>query len=197
MFQISNENIQQFQNFYPWIATEIHPHSKIEVPSDIRHKMSIVLDTRKSNFGSQQWLRFHIWFIMTLCCKMRHKIRQLFYSKIRQKFITKCVSFFITKCDSFNTKFDSYNKMRQFYYKMQQLLQNATFVTKCVSTYPIYKSETMSYEGLFFSFFDILAQFQFYQFFCYQFIQVCMFCFVPSQLSPGVMSFLSYLQQPP
>ena len=72
---------------------------------------------------------------------------------------TKCVSFFITKCDSFNTKFDSYNKMRQFYYKMQQLLQNATFVTKCVSTYPIYKSETMSYEGLFFSFFDTLAQF--------------------------------------
>ena len=26
-----------------------------------------------------------------------------------------------------------YYKMRQFYYKMQQLLQNATFVTKCNS----------------------------------------------------------------
>ena len=27
-----------------------------------------------------------------------------------------------------------YYKMRQFYYKMRQLLQNATFITKCVGT---------------------------------------------------------------
>ena len=28
--------------------------------------MSVVLDTRESNLGSQQWLWSHIWFIMTL-----------------------------------------------------------------------------------------------------------------------------------
>ena len=33
--------------------------------------MSIVLDTKKSNFGGQQWLWFRICFIMTLYYKMR------------------------------------------------------------------------------------------------------------------------------
>ena len=33
---------------------------------DIRHKVSIVLDTRQSMFWSQQRLWVHIWFIMTL-----------------------------------------------------------------------------------------------------------------------------------
>ena len=62
-------------------------------------------------------LRFQIWFVMTVYCKMW----QLFYYNTRQKFITKCVRFF-------------YYKMRQFYYKMRQLLQNATFITNCDST---------------------------------------------------------------
>ena len=34
-------------------ATEIHSHSKDGRPRDIGHKMSMVVDTRKSNFGSQ------------------------------------------------------------------------------------------------------------------------------------------------
>ena len=37
----------------------------------IRHIMTIILDTKKSNFGTQYWLWFHIWYIMTLYYKMR------------------------------------------------------------------------------------------------------------------------------
>ena len=64
-------------------------------------------------------------------------MRQQIYYKMRQKFITKCVRFFITKCDNFITICDSYYKLRQFYYKMRQLLQNATFIINCNSTYSL------------------------------------------------------------
>ena len=46
----------------------------------------MVVDTKKSNFGNQQGLWFHIWSIMTL------------YYKTREKFITKCVSCVLKKC---------------------------------------------------------------------------------------------------
>ena len=54
---------------------------------DMGHKMSMVLDKRKSNFG---WLRFHIKFIMALNCKMRQilQMQLLFYYKMQQKLIT-------------------------------------------------------------------------------------------------------------
>ena len=46
--------------------------------------------------------------------------------------ITKCDSYFIYRMQQrFITKCYSYYKMRRFYYKMRQLLQNATFNTKC------------------------------------------------------------------
>lgn len=35
-------------------ATEIHPHSKDEGPVDIGHKITMELDTKESNFWSQQ-----------------------------------------------------------------------------------------------------------------------------------------------
>ena len=38
---------------------------------DKLYSMRIVLKTRKSNFGCQYWLRFHIWFIMTLYYEMK------------------------------------------------------------------------------------------------------------------------------
>ena len=44
---------------------------------------------------------------------------------------------FITKCDSFIKNKDSYFKMRRFYYKMPQLLQNASFMSKCVTIHII------------------------------------------------------------
>ena len=44
---------------------------KEEELKDIGHSMNMVLDTRKSSFGSQQWLWFHISFITTFYCKMR------------------------------------------------------------------------------------------------------------------------------
>ena len=81
---------------------------------------------------NQQYLRFDIWFILTLYYKYdRHyyKMGQLFYYKMRQNLIAKCVRCFVTKCDSFITKFDSYCKMRQFYYKIRRSLQNAPIQT--------------------------------------------------------------------
>ena len=85
-------------------------------------------------------LRFHIWFFMIIYYKLRQILLQnataiLLQKKKRQKFITKSVRFFIAKCDSFITKCDSYYKLRRFYYKMRQLLQNATFITNCYSTF--------------------------------------------------------------
>ena len=80
---------------------------------DIEHKMSIVLDTRKFNFGSQWCLRFHIWLIMTLYYKMRH-------------IITKCDSYFITKYDKSLLQNAT---VLGSYYKMLRLLQNASVQT--------------------------------------------------------------------
>ena len=39
-------------------------------------KMSMVLDIRKCNFGSQQCLWFHIWFILTVYYKMQQILLQ-------------------------------------------------------------------------------------------------------------------------
>ena len=52
--------------------------------------------------------------------------RVIFYFKIREKFIRIYFKFVIQKCNS-------YHKKRWFYHGMQQLLQNVTFITKCVS----------------------------------------------------------------
>lgn len=96
----------------------------------IRYSMSIMVVTKKFTFESQQWFHFHIWFFVTLCCKMRqmslknvaatflenvakvsHKIRHVFYYKGVD---------IIAKGDS--------------PYKMRKSFQNATFITKCFST---------------------------------------------------------------
>ena len=67
------------------------------------HSMSMVLDTKKSNFGNQQFLRFHIWFIMaryyknatpTTCDNMRQGLLQ------NATVVTKRANF-ITKCDNY------------------------------------------------------------------------------------------------
>ena len=54
--------------------------------------MAMVLDTKKSNFGSQELLRLHIWFIVALlknatnilqnATKTYFKMRQVFYYKM-------------------------------------------------------------------------------------------------------------------
>ena len=106
----------------------IHPASRKEGLWNIGHSMIMVLDIKKSDFGNQQCIRFHIWFIIRLYCKMRetfqnataillqntikiyYKMSQVFYCKMRH---------FITNCNSCY-------KVYQFYYKMQRLLQNAS-----------------------------------------------------------------------
>ena len=73
--------------------------------------MSMVLGTKKSNLGSQQWLRLHIWFIMILLYKMRQLLLQN---------VTAVISQNATKV-YYKMHQDFYYKMRQFYDKMQQL----------------------------------------------------------------------------
>ena len=73
------------------------------------HSMSMVLDTKKSNFGNQQFLRFifgSLWHVIT---KMRHLQHA-------------------TICDK------AYYKMQQLLQNAQILLQNATIITKYVGT---------------------------------------------------------------
>ena len=79
---------------------------------NIGHSARKVADTNTHNFGSQQWLRFHICLIMILYYKMWQILLNAIVILLQ------------------NTKV--YCKMRQvFYYKMRQLLQNATVITKC------------------------------------------------------------------
>ena len=107
----------------------IHPHSKKKGLRNIGHSMSRVLNTKKSFFGNQQYLRFDIWFIMTLSYKMWQILLQNATVIILQNAAK------------------IYCKMRHvFYYKMRQLLQNAsillenaTFIKKCVGTNCHYK----------------------------------------------------------
>ena len=69
----------------------------------------MVLDTKKSNFGSQESMWFQIRHIMTLCHKMRQILLQNATTVLLQN---------ATKV---------YHKIRQvFYYKMRQSLQNAS-----------------------------------------------------------------------
>ena len=83
---------------------------------NIGHGMSIILNTKKSNFGNQQCLRFHTWFIISFW-----------------HFITKCDSYFITKCDKgllqnapdmfyYNSYYnmDVYYKIHRYSYKFQK-----------------------------------------------------------------------------
>ena len=95
--------------------------------------MSMVLDTKKSNFGNQQFSRFifgsfyKMRFIIK-CIRLYYKMWQLFYYKMLQRFMKKFFRFFL--------------KSAAFYYKMQQLLQNpcmllqnATVTEKCTIYY--------------------------------------------------------------
>ena len=55
---------------------------------------------------------------------------QLYY-KVRQVLLQSATAFFITKCD-------------KCYYKVRQVLQSATIITKCDSTYtPVVSSKTI------------------------------------------------------
>ena len=96
------------------------PLSEGEGLKNIGHSMKI----KNLIFGVNS-VKFHIWFVMTVFYKMWQILLQNataillqnateVYYKMRQVF---------------------YYKMRQFYYKMRQLLQNATFITNCDSTY--------------------------------------------------------------
>ena len=56
--------------------TVIHPPSRKEGLKKIGHSMNMVLDTKKTIFTRQEWLWFHIWFIMTFYYKMRQILLQ-------------------------------------------------------------------------------------------------------------------------
>ena len=56
--------------------TVIHPLSRKEGLRKIGYSMTMVLDTKKTIFRSQEWLWFHIWFIMTFYYKMRQMLLQ-------------------------------------------------------------------------------------------------------------------------
>ena len=74
--------------------------------------MAMIIDTKKSNFGSQEWVWFQIWFtIMTLCNKMRQIVLQN----------ATAISLQNTTKVYYKIRHVFYYKMRQFYYKMQCL----------------------------------------------------------------------------
>ena len=54
----------------PFSEGDSYTHFKNGGLRDIGYSMNMVLDTKKSVFRSQWWLRFHIWFIMTIYYKM-------------------------------------------------------------------------------------------------------------------------------
>ena len=58
------------------------------------------------------------------------------YNKMRQTLMQNGTAILLQNPSEFFYKMwqVSYYKMRRFYYKMRQLLQNMTFITKCVGT---------------------------------------------------------------
>ena len=77
------------------MGTVIHPSYTKDGLKNIGRMMNMILDTKKSLLGSQQCLRFFIWFIMTLSYKMRptllqnakkfyYKMGLIFHSKVQQ-----------------------------------------------------------------------------------------------------------------
>ena len=78
----------------------------------------MVLDAKKFNFRSQEWLSLKIRFIMTLYYKMRQILLQNATAILLQN--PANVSYKMRQVFSY--------KMRQFKYKMRQLLQNASIL---------------------------------------------------------------------
>ena len=104
-------------------ATVIHLPSKKKWLRDIGYSMTTALDTRISNFGSQEWLWFYIWFTMTLYDKMRQILLQNATAILLQN-ATKVYC---------NMRQNIFYEIRQFCYKMWQLLKNVALITKYVS----------------------------------------------------------------
>ena len=89
--------------------------------------MRIVLDTKRSIFGSQHWLWFNIWFIMILYYKMRQifkNVTAILLQNATEVFLQNASGFLfqnvtlslqnathITKCVDFTVKCDTYYKM--------------------------------------------------------------------------------------
>ena len=124
--RISSKHFGPFWNYYLGRATEVHLPFKDEGPRDIRHDMSMVQDTRKSNFMSVQWFRFHIWFIIIL------------YYKMQQILLKKCSSIFITKCDkSLLQNVSSYLLQNVIVLLPTVITKCVGFITKCDSHYKL------------------------------------------------------------
>ena len=96
--------------------------------------MNKVLDIRESTFGIQEWLRFHIWFIITLYYKMWQILLQNATAILLQNATKVYYRVFITKYNSFIPNCKSNYKMLRFFYKKRQLLQHATLITKYTIT---------------------------------------------------------------
>ena len=85
--------------------------------------MSVVLDTKKSNFENQACLRFHIWFVMSL----HYKMRQRFYYKMQQSLLQNSSSVLLQN--------------------VKVLLQNLSVITKCIDLDATLKSLFLSNAG--------------------------------------------------
>ena len=96
--------------FYSGGVTEMCFPSKDVGSRNIGTNISMILDTRKSRFVSQQWLQFHIWFI---CYRMRQILLQNVTTNAAKV----------------------YYKLRQLLQNVSIWLENATVVTKCVAYY--------------------------------------------------------------
>ena len=86
--------------------------------------MSMVLNTRRSSFRSQQSLWFHICFIMALYYRHYYRMRQTLLQNATAILLQNATKVYYKMRQLFDYK------MRQFYYKKRQLmrplLQNAS-----------------------------------------------------------------------
>ena len=62
------------------------------------------------------------------------------YYKMRQMLLQNVTAILLQNATEvyYKMRQDFYWKMRQFYYKMRQLLQNATFIRSCDSTWSLF-----------------------------------------------------------
>ena len=89
----------------------------------------IILDIRKPNWRRQEWLWFHVLFIITLYYKIRqcyNKMRELFYYKIRERIFTKCVSFLLQNA---TVLLQNLYKMLQYRVQLVHLVAKRNYIT--------------------------------------------------------------------
>ena len=138
--RISSKHFEPFWNYYLGRATEVHLPFKDEGPRDIRHDMSMVQDTRKSNlwaYSASDFIFGSLLYFITKCNRYYLKNAAALLLRNATKAYYKMCQVICYKIWSFY--------YRQLLQNALVLLQNATVITNCNVYYKIHQYQGQIY----------------------------------------------------